>query len=154
MPSDDEAAWKLGPHPQKPRHKGTGDVWGTGYLEMIKLWDEQNRMDLKLVNKAKQPIRTFFDEPMASERKGFLLKLDQSIELGVINSPNYQTLREGLYEATLPVTLARFNFAYQWAAGSDWFRQYAGPDRTSARRTTGPGLRASASASCSRRGRC
>lgn len=127
MPPDDEASWKLGPHPQKPKHKGPEGVEGTGYVEMLKLWDEQNRTELKPVNKAKQPIRTFFDEPLASERKGFLLKMDQSIELGVINSPTYQTFREGLYEATLPVTLARYNFAYQWAAGSDWVRQYAGP---------------------------
>ena len=36
--------------------------------------------------------------------RGFLLTLDQAVELGVINSPQYQTFREQLYEAALPVT--------------------------------------------------
>ncbi len=97
-------------------------------------------------------MQTYFDEALNAEPKGFLLKMDQAIELGVINSPLYQTFREGLYLAALPVTQQRFNFAYQWAATSDWFRQYAGPlsdvgpennlDKTGT-------LDASASANCS-----
>src|SRR5277367_3641082 len=53
MPPDDEAAWKLGPHPQKPGHKGPLAQEGTGYLEMIKLWNDQNRMDPLTVNRTK-----------------------------------------------------------------------------------------------------
>jgi Outer membrane efflux protein len=128
MPPDDEAAWNLGPHPQKPWGKGTLAQEGTGYLEMIKLWDEQNRnTESRVVSDAKRPVQSFFDEALGAAKKGFVLKMDQAIELGVVNSTTYQTFREGLYRATLPVTQQRFNFAYQWAATSDWFRQYAGP---------------------------
>ena len=44
MPPDDEAAWAVSPHPQKPHHRGVANVEGTAYLEMIKVWDEQNRV--------------------------------------------------------------------------------------------------------------
>ena len=74
----------------------------------------------------KSPVQTFFDEPLKTAQKGFLLKMDQSIELGVINSRTYQDFREQLYRQTLPVTQQRINFAYQWAAFDDWVRQYAG----------------------------
>jgi hypothetical protein len=132
MPPDDEAAWKMSPHPQKPSHKGVSDVWGTAYLEMIKQWDEENRTERQGLNVAargakKHPVQTFFDEPLNAPRKGFLLKMDQSIELGVINSPTYQNFREELFLTTLPVTQQRFSFAYQWAAIADFIRQYAGP---------------------------
>jgi len=128
MPPDDEAAWKLSPHSQKPGHKGTGVIEGTGYLEMIKLWDAQNRAAEPGVNNVeKRPLQTYFNEALNADPKGFLVKMDQAIELGVINSPTYQSFREELYLAALPVTQQRFNFAYQWAATSDWFRQYAGP---------------------------
>src|SRR5258708_40197862 len=43
MPPDDPAAWKLSPHPQQPGKAGVGDVQGTAYLELIKIWDDQNR---------------------------------------------------------------------------------------------------------------
>ena len=132
MPPDDEAAWKLSPHPQGPGHAGVGAVRGTGYLEMIKTWDAENRDERAASEsggalKSKHPIQAYFDEPVNAEPKGFLLKMDQAIELGVVNSPTYQTFREGLYLAALPVTQQRFNFSYQWAATADWIRSWAGP---------------------------
>jgi hypothetical protein len=145
MPVDDEAAYKLNPHPQAPGRAGVGMVWGTAYLEMVKAWDAQNREERAAEEeKAKKitgqdlviggpndfrtgPIKGFFDEPFHAERAGFLLTLDQSVELGVINSPIYQNFREELYEAALPVTAARFSFAYQWAATENAVREWAGP---------------------------
>src|SRR5207302_5501453 len=47
MPPDDDAAYKLSPHPQHPGHSGVGRVEGTGYLEMIKAWDASNREERK-----------------------------------------------------------------------------------------------------------
>ena len=76
----------------------------------------------------RHPVATFFDEPLKAKEPGFLLKLEQSVELGVLNSRQYQTFREELYEAALPVTQQRFNFAFQWAAGEDFIRQWAGPN--------------------------
>jgi hypothetical protein len=75
----------------------------------------------------RHPVSTYFDEFLRTQPPGYVLKLDQAVELGVLNSPLYQTFREGLYEAALPVTQQRFNFAYQWAATEDWLREWAGP---------------------------
>ena len=146
MPPDDEAAYKLSPHPQAPYHSGVGDVQGTAYLEMVKIWDEQNRAQQEAAgadtlspaagtgaasgdraDTRVGPIKTFFDEPLKAELRGFLLSLDQAVELGVVNSRQYQSFREGLYSTALPVTLQRFSFAYQWTAMIDAVRTSAGP---------------------------
>lgn len=138
MPPDDEATWKLSPHPQQPGKAGVGYVQGTGYLEMIKAWDEEARAERDATSpiekkpdnateEPKHPIQAYFDEALIDREKGFLLKLDQAVELGVINSREYQNFREELYSAALPVTQQRFNFAYQWAAFADFIRQWAGP---------------------------
>ena len=135
MPPDDEDAWRLSPHPQKPGHKGTALVQGTGYLEMIKAWDAENRAERPdsaprekpSAISAVHPIKDYLNQSVNDPNGGFLLKMDQAIELGVVNSPQYQNFREELYLAALPVTQQRFGFAYQWAATADWVRQWAGP---------------------------
>ncbi len=71
-------------------------------------------------------IQALFDGP-ASQQNSFLLKLDDAVELGLVNSREYQSIREDLYLAALPVTQQRFSFAWQWAAIEDAFRQWAGP---------------------------
>jgi hypothetical protein len=75
----------------------------------------------------RRPIQSFFDEFVRAKPPGYLLKLDQAVELGVLNSPVYQTFREQLYEEALPVTQQRHNFAYLFAAIEDWTRQWSGP---------------------------
>ena len=42
-----------------------------------------------------------------------MLNLNQAVELGLINSREYQSAREDLYLLSLPVTLQRFSFAAQ-----------------------------------------
>jgi hypothetical protein len=141
MPPDDPAAWKLSPHPQHPGHAGVGWVEGDAYLEILHRWDEENRA--KAAEEEKQaeggavPKRYVLTGESAISSEGeklspyvlkpFLLTLDQAVELGLINSREYQNFREELYEAALPVTLQRFSFAYQWAATEDAVRQWAGP---------------------------
>ena len=44
---------------------------------------------------------------------GYRITLEQAIELGLLNSREFQDRREDLYLAALPVTLQRFNFASQ-----------------------------------------
>jgi outer membrane protein TolC len=133
MPPDDEAAWSLSPHAQAPGLAGVGRVEGTGYLEMIQTWDAQNRDERKSIDDAAKaenrtgPIQAYFDAPLAAGNKGFLLKFDQTVELGVVNSRDYQRFREDVYLAALPVTLQRFSFAYQWAATENAVRTWAGP---------------------------
>jgi hypothetical protein len=43
MPPDDPAAWDLSPHPQRPWLKGYAYWQGTGYLELMRRWDIENR---------------------------------------------------------------------------------------------------------------
>jgi hypothetical protein len=151
MPPDDEAAWKMSPHPQKPgHHAGVGDERGTGFLEMIKAWDAENLAERQAATAgdqkvtgppgaSKNPIKGYMDEPLHAEQRGFLLKMDQAIELGVVNSPQYQSFREQLYLAALPVTQQRYGFAYQWAATADWIREWAGPKTSKGQQNTWTG---------------
>lgn len=55
----------------------------------------------------------------------FLITMDQSLELAVINSREFQDRREQLYLTALPVTLQRFNFMPQFLATSDFFRRWS-----------------------------
>ncbi len=43
MPPDDPAAWDLSPHPQRPLLKGYKFWQGTGYLDLMRQWDQENR---------------------------------------------------------------------------------------------------------------
>jgi hypothetical protein len=62
----------------------------------------------------------------SGQRLPYLLKLEQSVELGLINSREYQNAREDLYLTALPVTLERFGFAAQFFAVGQAFREWAG----------------------------
>lgn len=50
---------------------------------------------------------------LTTNERGFRIKMDQAVELGIINAREMQDQREALYFAALPVTLARFNLAAQ-----------------------------------------
>jgi hypothetical protein len=220
MPPDDAAARDLSPNPQKPPHRGgIQRVEGTGYLELLALWDAHNRAnqppDEKTVTGAaeeqdvkpaqlpevsapkklppeklllvapgtqtpsrsstppKQPetvlpqtiqanklapekvllIEQSQDKPTpgpvapgplapgaddkgavevgpeprpVDPKKPFLITQEQAVELGLINSREYQTRREDLYLTALPVTLERFGFAYQFFATSEAIREWTG----------------------------
>jgi hypothetical protein len=56
----------------------------------------------------------------------YLLTVEQAVELGLINSREYQDARENLYMAALPVASERFSFAAQFFAFGQAFRQWAG----------------------------
>jgi outer membrane protein TolC len=60
------------------------------------------------------------------ERPPYLLKLEQAVQLGLINSREYQDAREDLYMTALPVTLERFSFAAQFFAAGQVIREWAG----------------------------
>jgi hypothetical protein len=70
--------------------------------------------------------------PPSEERparpRSYLLTLEQATEMGLINSREYQTRREDLYLAALPVTLERFAFTAQFFAVEQAFREWAGRD--------------------------
>ena len=67
-------------------------------------------------------------EKAVSQERNFLIKLEQALELGLINSREYQTRREQLYLAALPVTLERFAFVPQAFFTETFFRDKFGSD--------------------------
>ncbi len=167
MPPDDVAAKTLSPNPQKPGHKGVAYIEGTGYLQVLEQWNEENRVleaerkkkvkrlyveedpkkkkligpagptppvidalkTYELQNELARPVsRTgLLPEKTPPEKKQpYLITLDQSVELALFNSREYQSAVEGLYLAALPVTDERFAFAAQGFALGQAIREQAG----------------------------
>ncbi len=135
-PFDDPAAQYLSPNPQKPGKAGEGDAQGSGWLDLIRLWDQSNRQEPEQ-NTAPRPASSALPpptkasgqdirEPLRTEQTPYLIKLEQAVELGLINSREYQDRREDLYLAALAVTLERFAFAAQFFATEQVIREYAG----------------------------
>lgn len=140
MPPDDPAAYDLSPNPQKPGKSGVAYLEGDGYLKLVAAWDAENRAHDDGENKD-SPLLVWTGQPLpdppgieeaarfgddSEQQQAYKLKLEQAVELGLINSREYQARREDLYLATLPVTLERFAFAAQWFATEDIFREYTG----------------------------
>ena len=165
MPPDDPASMVEAPQPQKPGKAGVNYLEGAGYLELLSLWDNENRAELV---KARQPDQSLAseDESGTSRRgagygsnswqqdkllsqslgqmegaidvrgesespeapKSFRVKLEQCSELGLINSREFQTQREEVYLAALPVTAERFAFAPQFFANEQAVREWSGSD--------------------------
>lgn len=149
MPPDDPAAHYFAPYAQKPPHRGgIARIEGTGYLDLLATWDTQNRAlrgekvdpvqsDLRLasykftkqnpVEPEEGPQPRQLPEKLAKlEPRPFLIKLDQAMELAVINSREFQNRREDLYLAALPVTLERFAFAPQAFLAEEAIRERTG----------------------------
>ncbi|HMF14326.1 MAG TPA: hypothetical protein VKE94_18545, partial [Gemmataceae bacterium] len=137
MPPDDPAAYCMSPNPQKPKHVGVQRIEGLGYLELLRAWDSENRAAREAQKAAQQaekaeeaqiPSTSIFAPPDAeteaalrtsvtsSQPHPYLITLEQSVELGMFNSRDYQDRRENLYLVALPVTSERFAFAAQWFA--------------------------------------
>jgi hypothetical protein len=165
MPPDDPAAMALSPNPQKPGKAGVAYVVGTGYLDLLATWDEENRAKAAAEAAAKpdaapppaegtmpkteargqdadaevQPASAPAEEPPTlaqacgltgtQRAQPYLINLEQSSELGLINSREFQDRREDLYLAALPVTLERFAFAAQFIALENAVREVTGRQR-------------------------
>src|SRR5437764_15047870 len=65
-PPDDPAAYDLSPNPQKPGKGGVARIEGTGYLELIALWDRENR-ERQLLEEAAEKQKT--TEPPPEEEQ-------------------------------------------------------------------------------------
>ena len=151
MPPDDPAAQALSPNPQKPGKAGVGLVEGIGYLQLLDHWDRLNRAgqtepdekdpyERSLLEATRETSRELADiirrdgtfrpeqeeAAIAKGERTFLLQLEQAVELGLINSREYQTRREALYLAALPVTLERFAFTPQFFALETYLRERFG----------------------------
>ncbi len=76
-PPDDPAAYDLSPNPQKPGKAGVVRIEGTGYLELLARWDQENREKLDAENAAEAledlapalppPEKAAQEEPPAQE---------------------------------------------------------------------------------------
>lgn len=142
MPPDDPAAHDLSPNPQKPPKTGIANVEGTGFLDLLASWDAENRSSGRRPSSVRRGAAApavprpdggpYSPEPSATASPGrpapFLLTLEQAVELGLVNSREYQSRREDLYLAALPVTLERFAFAAQFFATEEAVRQRFGSD--------------------------
>ncbi len=136
-PADDYPAWLLSPNPQRPNKKsGTGRHEGDEYLSWIEAWDAENRArdatetPLKTVEARTAPdITTAYITALKTEQRPYRLTLEQSVELALFNSREFQDRREDLYVAALPVSEQRFSFAAQMFAGTQAARVWSGRDR-------------------------
>jgi hypothetical protein len=141
MPPDDVAAYDLSPHPQHPGKDGVKRIEGTGYLEMLAAWDAANHAkkdDAEAPTPPAPAAPTPPDTPLAQKEdpnavpgspgRPFLITLEQAVELGLVNSREFQDRRENLYFTALPVTLQRFSFASQFVAAGQAIRQWSGRD--------------------------
>jgi hypothetical protein len=174
MPPDDPAAWDLAPHPQRPWLKGYAYWQGTGYLELMRRWDVENRarqealereaaqaeasegeVEAKLPGEGKtfadrmgeieqniqydmgpsitsnQPLPVSLEAAQVSAYRPFLLNLQNIVELGFLNSRDFQTQRENLYLTALEVTAERFAFIAQPFVTEQVIRQYQGREISS-----------------------
>src|SRR5579871_4764 len=191
-PPDDPASYDLSPNPQRAGKCGVDRVEGTGYLDLLTVWDAENRAEAAATRQSDAgetsetaPVKKFevsprgqpetlpnpspappgqvlpnspnptpeggtkektpeekasagspaaaaasttslSAQPKPGVRPPFLLKLEQAVELGLINSREYQDAREDLYLTALPVTMERFAFAAQFFAASEAIREWAG----------------------------
>jgi outer membrane protein TolC len=147
-PPDDLAAYELSPDPQ-PRKKRWGYIEGNGYLSYMQAWDVENRERRRCreeqaraqapASPATAEVRTTsnesFNKALGTEEKTFLINLEQSCELALFNSREFQDRREDLYGAALPVSAERFAFAAQFLGTEQAIREVAGS------RTANPGNR-------------
>ena len=142
-PPDDYAAKLLSPNPQRPGRGGVGRSEGDGFLKQIQEWDAQNRASSQyeiragsVSDGATAPVAdasgTDGANALKSDEPTFRIKLEQSLELGLYNSREYQDRREDLYLAALPVSLQRFQFSAQAFASDQLIRTWVGADRTDA----------------------
>ncbi|MBL8792455.1 MAG: TolC family protein [Planctomycetia bacterium] len=144
MPPDDPAAKALSPNPQRPWLVGVAYIEGNVYLDIIAEWDAKNRAEDSDEDLLKLPVLDLKVGRGEGERQGstpqtqtgtsadpctdrpFLIRLEQASELGVFNSREFQTARENLYLAALPVTLQQFAFAPQAFAVETAIRERTG----------------------------
>jgi outer membrane protein TolC len=141
-PCDDPAAQHISPNPQKPGTAGSGGWEGLGYLQMLADWDAVNRAAVgdesaggseegKTSGTPRYEILvngspTGVDCCQRPNDRPYLITLEQSVELGTINSREFQDRREDLYLTALQVALQRFSFAAQFLAAGEVVREWAG----------------------------
>ncbi len=161
MPPDDPASMAMAPNPQKPGKYGIIHSEGSGYLDLLSQFDSENRTalsaqqtldnnsPLKLVSFKQDGMPNYLDnldpdkgpfdsmgltykgDPASRYQNPFMIKMQQSCELGLVNSREFQFRRENVYLSALPVTLQRFAFAAQFYANEVAIRERSGTETIS-----------------------
>jgi hypothetical protein len=145
MPPDDPAAGCESPTPQGPGKSGVRLMESTGYLDQLAAWDTENRLNAAAEAKEAGADETTqspanlpgvgyeggeseFPDPLTMKdgARPFLLTLENSVELALFNSREFQDRREDLYLTALPVTVERFAFASQFFATETLIRERLG----------------------------
>ncbi len=150
-PPDDPETAALSPDPQPFRtkfHSGP-DQEGQGYLEFLRYCDQSNRaLQAQATSNNGQPLASLgspiqptnysssdtggrgvpasLEKALRTGERGFLITMDQAVELSQFNARDLQDRREDLYLAALPVTQQRFNFYPQLFANSQAIREWRG----------------------------
>jgi len=75
-----------------------------------------------------------FLRALYTNQQGYRILADQAVQLGLINSREFQDRREDLYLTALPVTLQRFNFAAQAFFTEQVVRDFVGSNLNGAGR--------------------
>jgi outer membrane protein TolC len=122
-PPDDYAASVSAPNPQPGTHVGTSKFEGTAYLDLMANWDQANRLAAAEVAKTTPPTIDATDC-----NRPFLLTVEQIVQLGLLNSREFQSRREDVFLTALPVSLERFAFAPQAFLTEQAVRQSVGAD--------------------------
>ncbi|MCE9565649.1 MAG: TolC family protein [Planctomycetes bacterium] len=75
-----------------------------------------------------------FLRALQTNQQGYRIQMEQAVQLGLINSREFQDRREDLYLTALPVTLQRFNFAAQAFFTEQVVRNFTGSNLSGAGR--------------------
>src|SRR5207249_10871779 len=72
-PPDDPASYDLAPNPQRPGKAGVARIEGNGYLDLLAVWDAENRLQATAVSEklgaaAKEPPKAETNEPLANQK--------------------------------------------------------------------------------------
>src|SRR5262249_34475606 len=78
---------------------------------------------------AELPEQKQLDAALRTKETPYLLNLEQSLELSLFNSREYQDRREDLYLVALPVTLQRFAFVTHVTLGATAVREWLASQR-------------------------
>jgi hypothetical protein len=147
-PPDDPATAALTPdsQPIRGKLKAGPDQEGRGYLEFLENCDQHNRTLIARAladdGKPKAVLgrpgqnggygaataglgtEESIERSLRTDEQGYLITLEQALELSLFNSREFQDRREDLYLSALPVTQQRFNFYTLLFAGSTAVREW------------------------------
>jgi hypothetical protein len=127
--------------PKEPRSDGAALTVSPEEARLLA--EKEARNELAGVTNFNAPATDQEIADAQSKERTFLLDLPQALQLGLVNSREYQSRREALYLAALPVTVERFAFMPQFFAAQANFFEFFGsqtPEGTTTRLRSETGM--------------